>query len=97
MIRQSYDLTADALYITVTAGGVASTVEIDTGTLVDLDVAGSVVGIEILSPQRCWPLDDILARFSVAAQDVAQLKAYFSFPAEFVKPEHPAPLMSLAV
>jgi len=90
MIRQSYDLSANAFYITVTDRQVARTTEVDTGTLVDLDAAGSIVGIEVIGPERCWPLEEILARFEVAAEDAEQLQAYFSQPTQLVMPEHPA-------
>jgi uncharacterized protein YuzE len=97
MIRQSYDLTANALYITVTDRQVARTAEVDPGTLVDLDAAGSIVGIEVIGPERCWPLEDILARFGVAAEDAEQLKAYFSQPTQLAVPEHPALPVPVAV
>lgn len=97
MIRQSYDLDANALYITVTDHQVARTVEIDAATLVDVDPAGFLVGIEVLSPQRCWPLEDILGRFGVAEADAEQLRVYFPYPAQLVPPEHPAPRVPVAV
>lgn|SRR5487761_1317526 len=97
MIRQSYDLSANALYITVTDLKVARTVEIDAGTLVDVDAAGFLVGIEILSPQRCWPLEDILGRFRVTKADAEQLRAYFPYPAQLVPPAHPSSRVPVAV
>lgn len=90
MIRQSYDLDANALYITVTGLPIARTTEIDPGTLVDLDAAGGIVGIEILSPERSWPVEEILARFHVAAEDAVQLRAYFPSTAQLAPPVHPA-------
>jgi uncharacterized protein YuzE len=42
MIKKSYDLDADALYITLTDHEVIRTVQIDGGTLVDLDADGGV-------------------------------------------------------
>lgn len=96
MIRQSYDLDADALYISVTGGKVARTAEIDSGTLVDLDVAGRVVGIEVIAPQRAWPVEDIISRFQVEGEDAAELRAYFTDPAQLVQPAHPAPRVEVA-
>ena len=75
---------------------VVHTVEIDAGTLVDVDAAGFLVGIEVLSPQRCWPLEDILGRFRVAEIDAAQLRVYFPYPAQLVPPAHPAPRVPVA-
>ncbi len=97
MIRQSYDLDANALYITVTDHEVARTTEVDAGTLVDVDAAGFLVGIEVLSPQRCWPLEDILGRFRVAEADAEQLRVYFPYPAQLVPPAHPDPRVPVAV
>lgn len=90
MIRQSYDLDADALYITVTDGEVARTAEIDAGTLVDLDAVGGVVGIEVISPQRAWPIQQVLEAFPVSEEDADQLRAYFPHPAQLVPLTHPA-------
>lgn len=97
MIRQSYDLDANALYITVTDHEVVRSTEIDVGTLVDVDAAGFLVGIEILSPQRCWPLDEIRGRFRVAEADAAELRVYFPYPAQLVPPPHPAARVPVAV
>lgn len=97
MIRQSYDLDADALYITVTDGKIARTTEIDPGTLVDLDAVGSVVGIEIIGPQRAWPIQQILESFPISGKDADQLRAYFPYPAELVPPAHPVPRVPVRV
>ena len=90
MIRQSYDLDANALYITVTDRPIARTAEIDPGTLVDLDGAEGIVGIEIINPDRCWPVDEILAKYSASPEDAAQLRAYFPAAAQLETPAHPA-------
>jgi len=97
MISQAYDLDAQALYIKVSDHPVARTAEIDTGTLVDVDAAGDVVGIEVLNFARCWPLTEILDRFHVAPEDAAQLRAYFSHPAQLTVPEHPAPRVLVSI
>jgi uncharacterized protein YuzE len=97
MIRQSYDLDADALYIRLTSRKVARTAEIDAGTLVNLDADSAIVGIEVLQPARKWPLDEILARFTVNEDDATQLRAYFAQPAQLVPPEHAAPGVPVAV
>ncbi len=44
----AYDQDADALYVTVSEAVVSRTVEIDPLTMVDVDVNGDPVGIEIL-------------------------------------------------
>lgn len=78
MISQQYDMDANALYIELVAGQkAASTEEIDPGTLVDLDANGQVIGIEVIHPNRPWPLDEILDRFDIDPGDARQLRAYF--------------------
>jgi uncharacterized protein YuzE len=77
MIQQSYDLDAKALYITMREAGVAQTIEIDSGTLVDVDSAGSLVGIEVINPNRNWPLEAIIKRFALHHSVARELRAYF--------------------
>lgn len=76
-MQLAYDLDADALYIRVTDQPVARTVDIDLETLVDVDASGRLVGIEVVTFRRIWPLDMILDRFELSAPDVAQLRALF--------------------
>lgn len=77
-MRISYDQTVDAVYVELSASEVARTVEIDPGTMVDLDRFGALVGIEVLSPARPWPLEAILERFSVDDMASSQLRAMFA-------------------
>jgi uncharacterized protein YuzE len=97
MISQTLDLDADALYIRLTDDEVTRTVQVDKGTLVDLDPAGAVVGIEIIQPARTWPLEEILGRFGVSEHDARELWAYFSPPAQLSQPVHPGPRVPVAV
>jgi uncharacterized protein YuzE len=97
MISQRYDLDANALYIELADRQAARTVQIDNGTLVDLDSAGNMVGIEVIQPARTWPLDEILARFNVSNDDARELRAYFEHPAQLVPPAHPEPSVPVAV
>jgi uncharacterized protein YuzE len=63
-MKVEYDQQADALYITLAElAEVARTVQIDPGTLVDLDGRGWLIGVEIIRAARPWPLDEILSRF----------------------------------
>jgi len=97
MISQTYDLDAHALYITVSDHQIVRTAEIDRGTLVDVDATGAVVGIEVLNFDRCWPLTEVLDRFRVGPEDAAQLRAYFSRPAQLTLPQHPAPRVLVSI
>jgi uncharacterized protein YuzE len=97
MILQSYDLDAGALYITLADGPAARTVQLDEGTLVDLDADGRLLGIEVIQPWRAWPLEDILARFSVIEDEARQLRAYFPHPQQLRPPAHPGLRVPVAV
>jgi uncharacterized protein YuzE len=74
-VRIDYDLDAHALYVTITADPVASTVAIDDGTNVDLDQAGGIVGIEVVDYAKPWPLEQILAAYRVSPPHAACLRA----------------------
>ena len=70
----TYDNEADALAIHVTDGIVDRTVEIEPGTLVDVDAAGHVLVIEVIQPGRRWSLEDVLDRFELSEADEAVLR-----------------------
>lgn len=89
MIRQSYDLDAKALYITVREAAIDRTEEIDSGTMVDLDAAGDIVGIEVINPDRNWPLEEIIGRYRLPARAAAELRAYFPRPGVTEQTESP--------
>jgi uncharacterized protein YuzE len=59
-MRSHYDQVADALYITLRDGEVARTLQLDPGTLVDVDQHGVPVGVEVLHPARDWPETQLL-------------------------------------
>lgn len=71
------DAEADALYISLRErhGKIARTAEVggDVSTMVDLDAEGNLLGIEVLSPQRPWPLAEILRQWEIPAADAAML------------------------
>jgi len=85
-----YDLNVGALYIRLSDQAVARTRDIDDNTSVDLDDAGNVVGIEVVSIAHPWPLNDILRDYSIPAAEVAQLRAYFCPATPGVLQEVPA-------
>jgi uncharacterized protein YuzE len=51
-IRAEYDPEADALYVRVSDAPVARNIEHDHSIAVDVDDAGDIVGLVILSPRR---------------------------------------------
>jgi uncharacterized protein YuzE len=73
-MKVTYDQQADALYIELQAAAVARTVDIDPGTLVDLDTDGRLIGVELIRPARPWPLAGILGRFPTDASDARLLR-----------------------
>src|SRR3954468_20018724 len=73
-MRITYDQRANALYVYVQENVRPSSGEqIDAGTLVDLDDAGRVVGIEVLNPAREWPVNEIVERFTLDLNVALQL------------------------
>jgi uncharacterized protein YuzE len=81
-MRLDYDLNVGALYISLTDRAVALTREIDNNTFVDLDEAGAVVGIEVISIGHPWRLRDVLRDYSIPDDEAAQLRVYFMGTAE---------------
>ena len=78
MTVQDYDADADAVYVKLTSRKVARTVEVDSGTLADLDDAGRLVGVEVIHPERVWPLDVIMSRFEVSDEQERELRREYA-------------------
>jgi uncharacterized protein YuzE len=78
-----YDHENDVLDIRLADGAVARTEQIDGGTLVDLDMRGHVLAIELIAPGRLWPLDEIMDRYEIADEDEAVLRHLWSAGSEF--------------
>ena len=74
-MRIDYDTEAQALDIAFADVSVAQTIEIDSGTLVDVAADGTVGGIEVINPGRSWPLHEILERFEIDPDASAMLEA----------------------
>lgn len=72
-VTLTYDNEADALAIRLDDGIVDRTVELEPGTLVDVDAAGHVLLIEVIQPARRWPLEEVLERFAISDEDAAVL------------------------
>jgi uncharacterized protein YuzE len=88
LISTSRDFEADALYLQLARGKVHRTIELDEGTLVDVDAAGSPLGIEVLNPARAWPLQDFVDRFAVDDELRAVLEQIAGTPVQ--SPQEPA-------
>lgn len=62
-MRTEHDMTANALYIALRDESVASTTELEPGTLIDVDAQGQPIGVEVINPARGGWLDIVLQRF----------------------------------
>ena len=83
-VQFEYDESVDALYIRLREGGaVVRTAQLDRGTLVDVDEFGRAVGVEIVSPARDWPLDDLLQGYSIEPEAEQVLVAFWRRPERF--------------
>ncbi|MFI7332303.1 DUF2283 domain-containing protein [Micromonospora aurantiaca (nom. illeg.)] len=65
LVSATTDLEADALYLQLRKGKVVRTEELDDWTLVDVDAHGQPLGIEVIHPNRVWPLQRFIERYNV--------------------------------
>lgn len=79
-MRLKYDLNVGALYIRLSDEPVARTVELDDNSNVDVDSAGVVIGIEVISIRYPWPLSRVLQNYALPPGEDVQLKTYFGVP-----------------
>jgi len=77
-MQLEYDLNVGALYIRLSGEPVAQTDEVEGSAAVDVDAAGRVVGIEILTEPARRALATILESYQVDPVAAVQLRAYFS-------------------
>jgi uncharacterized protein YuzE len=77
-MRFAYDSEANALAITFADDPVAKTVEVDPGTLVDLGAGGELLTIEVISPARQWPLEEIAATYAITEENLRVLREMFA-------------------
>lgn len=73
-MRIRYDSSANAVAIFLSDADVVSTEEIDNGTLVDVDAFGNAIGIEVINPNRQWPLGEIIDRFGIDPETAQVLR-----------------------
>lgn len=76
-----YDLDVSALYVRLCDGQVARTRQLDDNTLIDLDAAGNVLGVEVVAIDHPWALAEVLQMDGVSVAAKAQMLAYFAPPA----------------
>jgi uncharacterized protein YuzE len=89
MIELKWDTEADALYIALTTAEWDHTDEVEDGTYVYVDAHDNPIGIEVHHPERAWPLEQVLARYSLSGRTSQELCAYFPQPALLPQAAHP--------
>jgi uncharacterized protein YuzE len=94
-MRLEFDLNVGALYVRLSDAEITRTREAGDNAAVDLDAAGSVVGIEVISTAHPWPLGDILASYDVPAREQAQIRAYFR-PQSLISVQQESPKITIA-
>jgi uncharacterized protein YuzE len=60
-IRWTFDANADAFYVYLGEGSIASQLELDEGFIADLDADGAVVGVEIIGGMRALDVNGLEA------------------------------------
>jgi uncharacterized protein YuzE len=68
------DEKTDALYIYLSNARPAATRQVEQGTVVDLDGAGRLIGIEVICRHRAWPVEEILRAYAVSEADETRLR-----------------------
>jgi uncharacterized protein YuzE len=74
-IRLTVDTAAQAAYITLYAGEVASTEEVSDAVMVDLDAMRVVVGVEVLALSAEIPFSKLHADYHVHSDAIDALRA----------------------
>ena len=59
-MKITYDKIVDAAYMTLRKGKVNKTVEMSDSVIVDLDIKGNILGIEMLGASKQFPKDGLL-------------------------------------
>jgi uncharacterized protein YuzE len=94
-MQLEFDLNVGALYIRLSDAEVARTRDAGGNAAVDLDNAGGVVGIEVISAAHPWPLTEILATYTIPPGEEAQLRSYFQ-PHDMSPARQESPKISIA-
>lgn len=70
-MQYRYDTDADALYVTLSDSIVDRTTALsDPNVLIDYDAQGRPVGIEVIHPERAWPVAEIREAFGTLWADL---------------------------
>lgn len=89
-MRWSHDQSVDAAHFSLTDEPVVRTEALDDGSVVDLDAADRVVGIEIIGIDQGWSPDVVFGRFAVDIVDQGAIR--FVLQHLYVPNERPLPV-----
>ena len=73
----TFDVESQSLYVALSDEDIAGQVEMPDGTIVDIDVAGAAVGIEVLRAWASWDIAAIAAQFDLS-EDTAKFLGQLS-------------------
>src|SRR3990172_6325110 len=73
-MKIQYQPNVDALYVELRFASSVKQIQIDDGTLVDVDSRGQPLGIEIIAPDAGWPVEAIIERFSFRPEEIDFLR-----------------------
>jgi uncharacterized protein YuzE len=79
-MRWSYDLAVNALFVFLTDETAETQIEMPDHAIVDVDVAGRPVAIEVLGPNRGWDVDAIISQFQIDDATAESLRMLHGSP-----------------
>jgi uncharacterized protein YuzE len=79
-MRWTYDLNEDALYVYLDDQPVSGQVEMEDGSVVDVDPQGRAVGVEVLSASAGWDIGAVIQRFNLDVETGKALLVLASSP-----------------
>lgn len=79
-MRWSFDAEADAVYVWLSDAPPTEQIELSDGTVVDLDEAGAVRGIEVLSFHTGWDPVFVAEELSLGEEDAVDLQFLATYP-----------------
>ncbi len=79
-MKWTFDAEADAVYVWLADARPVQQVELGDGTIVDLDEAGGVIGIEILSFHAGWDPRFVAEQLSLNESDAVDLQFLATYP-----------------
>ena len=85
----TYDVDTQSLYVRVSTRETAGQIEMPDGTVVDIDDAGQVVGVEVIRASAPWDLEAVAERFNLSSDAVEQVRWVTETISRFGRPTDP--------